>query len=309
ANAAFAFASGSASGFGWRFATGFFLAGIYPTGLKVMATWFQHNRGHALGIMVGALTLGSATPHLVNGLGGGVWREVVLATSVFTLIGGIIALSAVREGPYPFPRARFDPRQAGRALGDRGVRLACIGYFGHMWELYAMWAWFFVFLLESLERVGATQAREAAALGTFAVIGIGLLGSTAAGWLSDRWGRARTASLALTVSGICALMIGTTFGGPPGLVLAIGLVWGAAVVADSAQFSTLVTELSDQAYVGTALALQLGIGFTLTVLTLWLIPVLQGAAGWRWAFLLLVPGPLVGIVAMRRLMRLAGPRV
>jgi MFS family permease len=303
ANACVTIAPGPGAAIALRFATGFFLAGVYPTALKIMATWFVRDRGRALGIMVGALTLGSAAPHLVNGLGGLDWRAVVLSTSALTIVGGAIAILGVHEGPYPFPRARFDPAQAGRVLRDRGVRLACLGYFGHMWELYAMWAWFLAFFSESLARSGVAHASSLGSLATFAVISAGFAGCWWAGSLSDRWGRAPVAALALAISGACALAIGFTFAGPPALVLAIGLVWGVSVVADSAQFSTLVTELADPAYVGTALTLQLGIGFTLTVLTIWLIPLAREAWSWHWAFALLVPGPLIGIAAMWRLGR------
>jgi MFS family permease len=303
-NAGVTLAPGPAPAIALRFATGFFLAGVYPTALKLMATWFVRDRGKALGIMVGALTLGSAAPHLVNGLGGLEWRAVVLSTSILTLAGAGIAALSVHEGPHPFPRARFDPTQAGRVLRDRGVRLACLGYFGHMWELYAMWTWFLVFLSESLSRAGVDGVRAVASAGTFAVIAAGFAGCWWAGSVSDRWGRAPVAALSMVISGASSLLIGFCFGGPPWLVLALGLVWGISVVADSAQFSTLVTELADPAYVGTALTLQLGIGFTLTVLTIWLIPLAREAVGWTWAFALLVPGPVLGIAAMLRL----GPR-
>ena len=283
-----------------RFLTGAFLAGLYPPALKLMATWFTVGRGTALGVMVGALTLGSATPHLVNALGGLDWPTVITATSVMTALGALIVATLVREGPSPFPQAVFDMRQAGLVFGNRTLRLAAIGYFGHMWELYAMWAWFLVFFRSSLESSG-TQDGAFAAAATFGVIGIGALGCYVGGLLADRWGRARLNLWSLSVSGACALVIGFTFGGAPWLVLAIALVWGFAVVADSAQYSTLVTEHADQRYVGTALTLQLAGGFLLTVVTIWLLPWFETAVSWRWAFLLLVPGPLIGIEAMRRL--------
>ena len=316
ANAAFAFAPGPGLGLPLRFLTGAFLAGVYPTGLKLMATWFRADRGRALGIMVGSLTMGSAAPHLVRGLGGAfAWRDVVLATSWLTLAGALVGLLAVREGPYPFPRARFDPTQAGRVLRDRGVRLACIGYFGHMWELYAMWGWVAVFLADVFARDGRGSP-AAASVWAFAAIAAGFAGSWWAGAYSDRVGRTTSAALAMVVSCACALVIGPASHGPLWLVLAIALVWGASVVADSAQFSTMVTELADPAYVGTALTLQLGIGFTLTVATLWLVPVLRDlpGGGWTAAFALLAPGPVFGIAAMLRLRalpearRLAGGR-
>jgi MFS family permease len=294
-NALLATVDGPSAALPLRFATGFFLAGVYPPTLKLMATWFREGRGLALGILVGALTVGSAGPHFVNGLGGLDWHTVVYVTSMLT-VGGALLGYMVHEGPFPFPRASFDIRQAGRAFANRGVRLACLGYFGHMWELYAMWAWFLVFFSDAL---GAS--RGSAAFATFGVIAIGGLGCLGGGALGDRWGRTATTATAMAISGSCALAIGLLIGGPTWLVLAIGLVWGVSVVADSAQFSTIVTELADQAYVGTALALQLAIGFTLTVATIWLIPELVDAVGWRWAFAFLAPGPALGVIAMLRL--------
>jgi MFS family permease len=296
ANAGLAFAHGPSAAIPLRLATGFFLAGVYPPALKLMATWFQRGRGVALGTLVGALTVGSALPHLVNGLGGLDWRAVIWVTSALTLAGGVLVLAVVREGPFPFPRATFDPRQAGLVFRNRGVRLSSLGYFGHMWELYAMWAWFVVF---ASDRLFATRSH--AAYATFAVIGAGGLGCWVGGVLGDRWGRERTTALMMSISGACAIAIGLALAAPTWVVVAIGLVWGFTVVADSAQFSTLVTEHADQAYVGTALTLQLALGFTLTVATIWLIPVFEHAFGWRYAFAFLAPGPALGVVAMLRL--------
>jgi MFS family permease len=298
ANAGLLLADGPASALPFRALTGFFLAGVYPPALKLMATWFQRGRGLALGVLVGAITVGSAMPHLVNGLGGLDWRVTVVATSVLTVIGGAVGWMA-HEGPFPFPRAVFDPRQAGQVLSNRGVRLASLGYFGHMWELYAMWAWFAVFFAEVTRTGGAPSS--ATAYATFVVIGIGGLGCVVGGILGDAWGRERTTSFMMLVSGTCALLIGLLFDAPAWLVLVVAIVWGFAVVGDSAQFSTMVTEHADQAYVGTALTLQLALGFTLSVATLWLIPVLVDAVSWRWAFAFLAPGPALGVLAMRRL--------
>ena len=276
-----------------RFLTGAFLAAVYPPALKLMSTWFQRGRGTALGVLVGALTVGSAAPHLVNGLGGLDWRVVVSVTSAATAAGGAIVFLWVREGPYPFPAAAFDPRQAGLVFRNRGVRLASLGYFGHMWELYAMWAWFAVFAADELY-ADATHA----ALATFAVIAAGGIGCVAGGLAGDRLGRPETTAACMVVSAACALAIGVV---PSGVALAIGLVWGFTVVADSAQFSTLVTEHADQAYVGTALTLQLATGFTLTVATIWLVPYVVDAAGWAAAFSLLAAGPALGVPAMLQL--------
>jgi MFS family permease len=272
-----------------------------------MATWFRKGRGIALGILVGAIVVGQGMPHLVNGLGGLDWRLVIYATSALTLAGGLIAEFAVWEGPFPFPRAKFDPRQLGRVFANRGVRLASFGYFGHMWELFAMYAWFLVFFSEQL----ATRrdlAASAAPYATFAVIGIGGIGCWVGGVLGDRWGRTRTTALMMAASGTCCLLIGLLFGAPTWLVLAVSLVWGFTVVGDSAQFSTIVTEVADQAYVGTALTLQLAGGFILTVATIWVIPVLADTVGWRWAFAFLAPGPALGVLAMLRLKSLPEAR-
>ena len=293
ANALLLLTHGPAAAVPLRLATGFFLAGVYPPALKLMATWFRRSRGTALGILVGALTLGSSLPHLVNGLGGLDWHAVIAVTSGLTLVGGVIALVAVTEGPYPFPQATFDPRQARLVFANRGVRLASLGYLGHMWELYAMWTWFLVFATDTL-----FASRSGAALMTFAVIGVGALGCVAGGVLSDRFGRAETTAGLMMCSGACALVIGLL---PTWAAIVVAVAWGFTVVADSAQFSTLVTEHADQAYVGTALALQLAFGFTLTVATIWLIPVLESAVGWRWAFAFLAPGPALGAAAMIRL--------
>jgi MFS family permease len=300
ANALVAVSGGIEMALPLRFLTGFFVAGIYPPALKIVASHFRRGRGVAVGLMIGGLTLGSATPHLVSGLGGLDWRVVIAVTSALTVFGGVAVLLFVPDGPYPFPRGSFEPRYMLRAFRDPAVRLANLGYFGHMWELYAMWSWFGVFFAESL-RLAGVQDAHLPALGTFLVIGAGALGCYGGGILGDRWGRTRTTALAMAVSGTCAALAGVLFGGAPLLVLALGVVWGIAVVADSAQFSTMVTELADQAYVGTALTVQLALGFLLTVATIWIIPLARDAFGWQWAFLVLAPGPALGVLAMLRL--------
>ncbi len=301
ANTVLLAAPGFGAGLATRFATGFFIAGVYPPALKLASTWYQRGRGGAIGLMVGALTFSSAVPHLVNGLGGLAWRTVIIGTSILTVLGAFGMLAGVREGPYPFPAARLDPRQLGAVVRNRGVRLATLGYLCHMWELYAMWSWFLLFSHDTFARFGRTPLPAAAYL-TFAVIGIGGLANWVGGVLGDRYGREKVAIGMLAVSATCAATIG--LGAELGVwpVVLIGLVWGFSVVGDSVQFSTLVTELADQSYVGTALTLQMALGFGVTGITIWIVPAIQAVAGWTVAFLLLVPGPLLGIVVMRRLL-------
>jgi MFS family permease len=299
-------ADGAAHAVLLRALTGLFLAGVYPPAMKAMATWFRAGRGLALGTMVGALTLGSSLPHLVNGLGGLDWRTVIVATSAITVAGAALALVG-HDGPFAFPRGAFDPRAALRVLGDRRVRLAAYGYFGHMWELYAMWTWVGAYLAASFAASGTGDPARASAFGAFGAIGIGAVGCVVGGAMSDRRDRPWAASLALTLSGVCAVLAGPVFGRAGVLVMTLVLVWGFWVIADSALFSAIVTDVADQRYVGTAVTLQLALGFTLTVVTIWLVPLAVESVGWRWSFLLLVPGPIVGTAAMRALRRLPAP--
>jgi MFS family permease len=223
ANGLLVIAGSAAVGIPLRFVTGFLLAGVYPPAFKLISTWFKKGRGMALGTLAGALIVGNAMPHLVNGLGGLDWQLVIYATSFLTLMGGLITEFAVKEGPFPFPRATFDPRQAGRVFANRGVRLASFGYFGHMWELFAMYAWYLVFFSEALAARG-TAVGSAAAYATFAVIAIGGLGSWMGGILGDRWGRTKTTALMMIVSASCCVLIGLLFGSPAWLVLLVSLV-------------------------------------------------------------------------------------
>ena len=299
-NAAFAlFAHDAALGIPLRFLTGMFLAGVYPPAMKILATWFRHGRGMALGVLVGALTLGKATPYLVNGIGSANWRHDVLFVSLLAVAGGLIVLVFVGDGPYALPAARFDWKQVGRVFRSRGVRLANMGYLGHMWELYAMWTWipFMIRASLSLRKSDPSLAEVA----SFLVIGCGAAGCVIAGLIADRVGRTIVTSWAMAISGSCCLVIGLLFGANPILLLIVAAIWGASVVADSAQFSACVTELGDPQYLGTALTIQTCLGFLLTIVSINLIPRFVDVVGWRYAFMILAPGPLFGVIAMLRL--------
>lgn len=300
ANAVVAFSQGFASAVAFRFLTGAFLAAVYPPALKAMSSWYRVGRGFALGAMIGALTIGSALPHLVNGIGGLDWQVTLLIASGLTLVGGLIADRGCSPGPYAVSVAQFDPAQIRAILANREFRLASAGYFGHMWELYAMWGWMAAFYGDVFD------SPRAASFAAFAVIGIGAAGSVYAGVVSDRRSRAAAAELAMRWSATVALVIGFLVDGPAAIVFVVGLLWGFWVVADSAQFSTIVTEVTDERYVGTALTVQLATGFVLTVFTIFLVPVVRDAHGWGWAFMLLAPGPILGAWAMRALRRVTG---
>lgn len=295
ANAVVVAANGFGLAVGARFVTGAFLALVYPPALKAMSSWFRTGRGLALGVMIGALTVGSALPHLINGLGGLGWKSTLLIASLLTLIGGVSAERFGRDGPHAVASATFDLSQLGNIVRDRKFRLASAGYFGHMWELYAMWAWIAAFYRDAL------SSPRAASFAAFAVIAAGAAGSVYAGLVSDRRTRSEAAALAMRWSSSVAVVMGFLLEAPTPVVLGVGLVWGFWVVADSAQFSAIVTETCPPAYIGTALTMQLATGFVLTVFTIFLVPVIRDAHGWGWAFLLLAPGPMLGAWAMRAL--------
>ena len=257
---------------------------------------------YAIASFVGALTLGKATPYLVNGIGSANWRHNVLFVSLLAIIGALIVLLFVRDGPLALAAAQFDWRQVGRVFGNRGVRLANFGYFGHMWELYAMWTWVPFMIRASLS--ARKSDPSLAEVASFLVIGCGAAGCVIAGLIADRIGRTIVTSAAMAISGTCCLLIGFAFGAHPILLLSIAAIWGASVVADSAQFSACVTELGDPQYIGTALTIQTCLGFLLTTISIELISRVQSLVGWRYAFAILAPGPLFGVIAMLRLRRL-----
>ncbi len=300
-NAALLFAPGAATIVALRFATGMALALVYPPGMKVAAGWFRDQRGFALGVLIGALTLGKAFPHLLTALYGDRWREPVLTASGLAILGGLLVLAVVRDGPFVSATTPFDPHAIRRIFQSRGARLATFGYLGHMWELYAMWTWIGVLATASFAASGMSGASAAGSLAAFLAIGSGTIGCAMAGWLADRLGKARVAIWSMWLSAACAALTAVAFGHAPIWFYLLAMIWGFAVVADSAQFSALVSEYAPKDHVGTALTLQTCCGFLLTMVTIELLPRVAAATGWQWAALILVPGPLLGIAAMRRL--------
>ena len=284
-----------------RIVTGIAMAGVYPVGMKLASTWAKGDMGLMVGILVGALTLGSATPHLFSALGGFDWRIPVAVSSCTALAAAaMIVLAGI--GPNRAASPPFDPRAVFAAWRDVPLRLANIGYLGHMWELYAMWAWIGVFAHASFAITLAPDvAPIAAKLTAFLTIAAGAIGCVAAGFLADRIGRTTITIIAMAVSGSCAATIGVLYGGSTWLLVAVCVVWGISIVADSAQFSASIAELADRARVGTMLTFQTAMGFTLTLVTIHLLPHWVETMGWRYAFLPLSIGPAIGVYAMVRL--------
>jgi MFS family permease len=303
------FSGGPLAALPLRFATGAFLAGVYPVCMKLMASWSRPTgRALAMGALIGSLALGSALPHLIGGLWRLDWRAVLAAAAAVTFTAAVIAGALVRPGPqFPPGGGAGRPRYALSMFAERGPRLVNLGYFGHMWELYALWTWLPTFF--AVSRTTATGLPAPAGAGqpgvdAFLAIGVaGLAGCLLGGWAADRLGRAVTAAAALALSGACCLLspLFFTAGGP--LLLAFAAVWGAAVIADSGVFATLLSELADRRYVGTALTAQTAIGFLLTIVTIQLIPLLAGLIGWRYAFVALAAGPMTALPAMTTLNR------
>lgn len=303
ANAALLVAPGYRTALVCRTLVGVCLAGVYPPAMKMAATWFRSGRGLAIGVVVGALTIGKAMPYLVQAMPGTSAEQVIVGASLGAVLAAALIALFYADGPAPFLRRPFDIALLGAVLRDAQYRRVLGGYAGHMLELYACWIWIPSFLAASMAAHGThsgTAVRSVSLL-SFAVIAAGAMGCVLGGALADRVGYVRLVVVAMAVSGSCALLTPVVFGAAPAVVTALLLVWSVAVIADSAQFSTLVTRVVEPHAIGTALTLQTSIGFLLTTLTIQLVPVIAGALGWRYAFPVLALGPALGIGAIRRL--------
>ena len=299
ANAALVIAPSYAVALVLRCITGACLAGVYPPAMKMISTWFQSRRGLAIGTVVGALTAGKAMPYLVHAIPGVGVAPVVLSASIAAVIAALLILLAYRDGPFPFPRRPFSWSLAGTVFGSRDYRLVLGGYGGHMLELYSYWVWIPAFIAASV--ADQAVAPSVVSLLSFAAIAVGAIGCIWGGSVADRIGYGRFVMFAMAVSGACALLTPLVFGRSLPLLTILVLIWGIAVIADSAQFSTLITKVVPPHAVGTALTLQTSIGFLLTTISIQLVPPVVGLVGWRYAFPMLALGPMLGIIAIRRL--------
>jgi MFS family permease len=301
-NLAFAWlANGIAAGASLRFLTGVTLAGVYPVGMKIVAMWFQSGLGWRLGVLVGALTLGTASPYLIQAIGASFdWRALVATASLSAAAGGALILLAIGDGPYLKSRARFDYSVAFKVFSHRPFRYTAFGYFGHMWELYAFWSLAAFYLGARFQGEAAGWPGLIPAL-SFLTIGIGAIGCAGGGWISRRVGERKVALVSLIVSAACCAFSGLAFSLPPALLVVFILVWGVFVISDSPQFSALAAKYCPPEYTGTALTVQNGIGFAITAISIQLLPFIAQAVDWRWAFTFLAIGPIAGAYYMKRL--------
>ena len=305
-NALFVFSNSIELGILLRLLVGITMVGVYPVAIKLVTQWSPFGRGTAIGILVGALTLGSALPNLIRYFGiGAPWQIVILSSSGLAL-GGSAIVGLLLPAPPNIAQNNVTSISFAyfRSVAkNKLAMLANYGYFGHMWELYAMWTWFPAFIYASLIASGHRYqaAGDSALIGFLTIGAAGALGSVLGGRMGDKMGRTVLASFAMAISGLCAIFIGLAFGGSIWIVAILGTLWGFSVIADSAQFTAAVTELTAPEYIGTAVTFQTAIGFFITAVSINLVAVFKDLVGWHWAFALLSIGPFLGVYSMLRL--------
>ncbi|OXS72164.1 MFS transporter [Lysinibacillus sp. KCTC 33748] len=283
-----------------RILTGITLAGVYPIAVKMLSQWFPEKRGFAIGILIAALTLGSSLPHFVVMFFSSLsWKLVIICSSVLALLSAIIVTFMLEDAPVTPQKTPFSFKLIKKVMLNKPVMLANYGYFGHMWELYAMWTWLPAFLTASFIINSSETPYWFIALSSFMSIGIaGGVGCVVGGLISDKIGRANLTIISMVISAICSIVIGFTYGQSIWLTLIISIIWGMSVISDSAQFSAAVSEIAEVEYVGTALTFQMCIGFLVTIFSINLIPIIQRIIGWEWVFTILAIGPILGILSM-----------
>ncbi|MHA1987577.1 MAG: MFS transporter [Promethearchaeota archaeon] len=287
----------------FRFITGFFLAGVYPTSMKLISSWYKRNRGFAIGILLGALTSGSGLPYIFNLTGLPNWRILLSISSLLALFGSILIFIFIKEGPHLVKGAKFKFSNIKVLFSKKSIRYANYAYFGHMWELYAFWVWIPAFLKEvHIQTNPGIDFTFYFSLGTFLVFISGAFGNIIGGKVADKIGRTKFNILMSAISGVSSLIIGFFLNNYI-LALIIAVIWGLTIVPDSPQYSAMISELSDPAYIGTSLAIQTAIGFAISNITIWLLPIIVELIGWTFGFSFLVIGPIFGIISLEKLRR------
>lgn len=298
------FDPGGSASIAMRFMTGMMLAGVYPVGMKIAVGWGKEDRGLLVGLLVGALTFGSASPHLIAWLGDAQWRLTISVVSGLTLVSSVLILFA-GLGPFHAKSPTFRMSAISQAWTNKRVRYAYLGYFGHMWELYAMWAWIGVITLASYRlSMGEADAVAFSKLTAFLAIGLGGITCFLGGWIADRMGKAQVTIIAMVVSGLAAIAAAASFGGPPWITFAIVIVWGIAIIPDSPQFSALVADSAPPEIAGSLMTFQTAIGFALTIFTVQAAPLVAEWTSWPTVMLIMAIGPAFGIWSMLVLLRL-----